>query len=569
MNLVSTAHSQLSSVLREFVRDQKKVLAIIAISSLTISTFVTVRETQSPQNTQQADAAFTVTENSIASTTDVLRSQLSLYDSQSTTKKAEIKALAESRKQYLLKTLRTDPEAFLNAMQLSDTFTSLPSKTQVELKDSIERPIEDEGSLYTIHMDTDTSPFETKGFTSSKTNQSYEVYNLKQSKIERANVRLKGIMLGGSVVVPEDSRGILEQTSSLSAVSVSGAQKTAVVLLEFNNSSPSERNFTIDDVRQRVYTASDSVRNFFEKTSYYGSSSKGLTLSGDPLVDVYGWVTINYPKPKSASDCEWTPINRWGDDARSKAKVGSGYSKIIYIWPRQTVCTAPLIEGTWNGFAELPGTNSFINGAVTTRTLAHELGHNLGIQHSISMSCTNAAVAYYDKCRLPRNGGSGVSNYEYGDKYDVMGSGGKFLENGDVGVNTAAHINAVYKMKAGWLDSARMRTVTTSTNNIPLLPIGVYSTVGTQVIRIPKPIGTERERFSEDYYYIEYRIPQGIDNIWSMNKLGPAGGIVIHISGNQKYLHTGTGSSGAATVTLIDAIAPFDANFADAALKNP
>jgi hypothetical protein len=300
------------------------------------------------------------------------------------------------------------------------------------------------------------------------------------------------------------------------------------------------------------------------------SGKRGVTLSGDSTNDIYGWFKISNNKPTSTNECNITTYAASAESAAKSlyanlaAKL-SAYERIIYIWPRQNNCYSSLVEGPWNGWAELPGRKTWINGMITTRTFAHELGHNFGLSHSISISCPKSnpdkAIDYYNTCRLPKDGGTGVSNYEYGDKYDAMGSGGKLQANGDISYTTAAHFNARYKMKLGWLSSSRQKAITAAMTNITLLPLEDFSSSGYQVIRIPKPIGTATETFSSDYYYVEYRTPRNVDNLWPITAY-PSGQLIIHIYGNTKYLN----SSGKAATTLIDAIAPFDANFADAAL---
>ena len=71
----------------------------------------------------------------------------------------------------------------------------------------------------------------------------------------------------------------------------------------------------------------------------------------------------------------------------------------------------PRIGYRWAGLATLGGRSSWLNGSIDTGLIVHELGHNLGLDHAGSWTSLDLQV-----------GGAGFRE-EYGDRYDVMGSG--------------------------------------------------------------------------------------------------------------------------------------------------
>jgi hypothetical protein len=90
----------------------------------------------------------------------------------------------------------------------------------------------------------------------------------------------------------------------------------------------------------------------------------------------------------------------------------------------------------------VPGTQTWINGDLSVRVVAHELGHNMGLHHASSYTCTTNGT--------PVTLGSSCSQSEYGDPFDVMGL-------------YAHHSNAWHLEQLGVLhDGTDVKTVTSS-----------------------------------------------------------------------------------------------------------
>ena len=111
--------------------------------------------------------------------------------------------------------------------------------------------------------------------------------------------------------------------------------------------------------------------------------------------------------------------------------------------------------------------------------VAHEQGHNLGLDHASSRECRSAKwgpVTWSSRCAVS----------EYGDELDSMGN------------RRAGHFNAHYKSKLGWLQ--RSATVT-STRTVTLRP---YETTGPGFKAV-------RLRAGGATYWLEYRTRTGFD----------------------------------------------------------
>ncbi|MFH1017609.1 MAG: hypothetical protein V1798_05425 [Pseudomonadota bacterium] len=116
---------------------------------------------------------------------------------------------------------------------------------------------------------------------------------------------------------------------------------------------------------------------------------------------------------------------------------------------------------------------------------AHEIGHNLGLLHSSLHLCDYAPL------------GAACVSYEYGDGFDVMGSGGM------VGPN---HFSAIHKEMMGWLsaseEAVRNRILNVSSSGVYTIS-PIESGANTSALKVLKPDG--------QFYYLEYRQPLGFD----------------------------------------------------------
>jgi hypothetical protein len=266
-----------------------------------------------------------------------------------------------------------------------------------------------------------------------------------------------------AVAAPQSTLAAQERVAAQTAAASTGARTLAVILVNFANDSA--QPFTTDQARAAYFTASNSV------SAYYGEQSQGqVSFTGQIRSDgdVFGWYTI----ASTDAGCNW---QTWGSQARAAAKADghdtAGYDHVAVVFPNAPSCA-------WSGLGYEPGRYSYINGTLSPRTTAHEIGHNLGLMHASSYNCSNAGV------RVTIGGSCSLS--EYGDPFDVMGAGFRLL-------------NGYHRAQAGWLGSGTTRTVTTSGDYLlaPLLPTGG----GDKVIRIPRGDGSD--------YSLDFRQPFG------------------------------------------------------------
>jgi len=114
-----------------------------------------------------------------------------------------------------------------------------------------------------------------------------------------------------------------------------------------------------------------------------------------------------------------------------------------------TIVAFPHLEAWhWSGRASLGGGNQWLNGNHSRGVVAHELGHNYGLQHASSWDADDGTV-------LPADGAPADYNpqhTEYGDIFSVMGSSGSYPEG---------HFSPHAKAELNWIVPSQVETVTT------------------------------------------------------------------------------------------------------------
>lgn len=213
-------------------------------------------------------------------------------------------------------------------------------------------------------------------------------------------VSVRGEMRDGRLV------GAVRSTSSDAdpqALTLGTPRKVAVLL--FTLPGDGGHSWSQEQARSRIFTASNSVSAFYDEESYGQISLTGkLSANGD----VFGPFSLS----GSPAGCPYQAWNDEADEAAEDAGVDlTGYQHIVYIFPLKSACE-------WAGIADLNGSQIDINGnffdETAKKVIAHEFGHNLGLLHAGSWTCTSggARVQISNTC----------TTSEYGDPFDAMGN---------------------------------------------------------------------------------------------------------------------------------------------------
>lgn len=225
-------------------------------------------------------------------------------------------------------------------------------------------------------------------------------------------VRIGGVVANGRLT--PDAGGTTVVGTELAAPA---SRNVAVILMHFNDRQyNSDRGLpvpAVTDVTNFMFNNADSVRTHFEQ------SSDGLaSITGDVL----GWYTIPY---SYTSGCQY---GTWSNAGRTLAQNAganlASYQHFVYVFP-----TAPGCK--WAGLGMLPGADSWSNGYINHEVFVHELGHNWGVHHASSMTCSADTDGNPATPNVPVSiaGAGDCTVSEYGDPFGVMGTWNRKLHN--------------------------------------------------------------------------------------------------------------------------------------------
>lgn len=178
-------------------------------------------------------------------------------------------------------------------------------------------------------------------------------------------------------------------------------------------------------------------------TSFYSDNSQNLTAVLPTVLPT----VLRMPKTKAEYDT-LDPMNDLRADALAAARAydqANGNTGIsnpdTYDWDTTVFSQMSGANYGFAGLAFVGAKGMLVNGEFDLRVMAHELGHNYGLNHANRWDVTGS-----DPIDPAGN------HNEYGDDYDMMGANN---------LNTAMHFNEWFKAYLGWLSSTNWRTAST------------------------------------------------------------------------------------------------------------
>lgn len=295
-------------------------------------------------------------------------------------------------------------------------------------------------------------------------------------------LHVKGQQNGNILTLDAEAVADLGASAAATLPNTLGEQKTLVLLVNFQ-----------DNISQ-PYTLAEATNIVFSQASnFYKENSQQQTWLGGAA---YGWYTL----PLSQASCDVFQIETAARQAATAAGVDvSAYSHYVYVFPNTTACP-------WGGLGTVGGNpgSVWINGGLRVASVSHELGHNLGLQHSHGLECGAASV------------GASCTSVDYGDLLDVMGS------------TNPGHFNAFQKERLGWLNTGGLPPITTVQAS-GTFTLSAYEAAGTSAKALKILKSTDPTTGAKTWYYVEYRTATGSDSfIATINGTNVPNGVVVH-----------------------------------------
>lgn len=403
--------------------------------------------------------------------------------------------LLTTRKDKIINDIKNDFKLPENYELSDENIDKIPE----ELSYLVESEVTVKGDLNKVEIDYKNGESKNKyALTLPDGNRTDVYFEKEDSEVSSSKeVTLSGLALDNVLFVPS-SRALSAASAALAnPLNVTGNKNILVLKANFSD-NPSSQPYSDVEIRNELLDDADSTGNFFSEQSYGKYNLATLTVSSQ-------WFTV--PDGSTAS-CE-DNYSSWGNNITSQA-VAAGYDvesfdNVLYVFDPATSC--PIA-----GIGSISGAWSMYFGYNDSRVYAHELGHNIGVEHAANYDCADKVIDIYVNCMVE----------EYGDYYDVMGYVWSVVK--------PIHFNAPHKYLLGWLNDSNVTTVTA--NGIYAVNNLENQSTGTQAIRIYRPE-------TSDYYYFEYRKPVGFDSSlsdWGYSQTGAIGHIWNDNKNEMTYL---------------------------------
>ena len=272
------------------------------------------------------------------------------------------------------------------------------------------------------------------------------------------------------------SSDVAVSTAPLVNATPKRTRTVAVMMFDIGNGAPSA-----SAAATLLTGTGNSVTNMYREVSY-GMQDWVFDILGPYTLPVKACMTIACCGPSS---------DQTGNGATVTSIIAGLPKKYDhYLWWYGPNSGAPGCSGgTW-GDAGSPNVSKTMYCSIASMGLmavSQELGHNLGMEHEHTLSCSGGAWA---------DDPSTCTTNEYGSNIGFMGMG-------------SGHPSAFHKVFEGWLSGCN-GVKTGGSGKFTLLPLE-KPCGGTQVLQIPMPKTRNAPREAVKFYYVELRTPFGFD----------------------------------------------------------
>ena len=325
-----------------------------------------------------------------------------------------------------------------------------------------------------------------------------------------SNAAVDGYELRGRIVATSAQ----VKAGAITACSTTGVQKVAVIMVQFP-SQALPAAITKPMLTSALFGATRSLDAFWREASYGKTTVTG---------DVFGPFTLAADFTCDQSDAIFTATL----NAASATIDFTAYSRIVMVIPQRGSCAIGVGQVGCGTFGSPRGLLSvspvwlradyLTDSEHTLATMAHEGGHNLGLDHSNTLSFGSIPLGMFK---------GGTSN-EYQDFFSIMSALAGQTPFGFL----VPHYSAPHKSLLGWFSTSNLQQVE-SGGTFTVLPYEPTQ-AGLQALKIRRGAGNDA------WLWVEYRQPFGFDAGLSTfsNNIFPGAALVHYSDPDYDSLHT-------------------------------
>lgn len=288
------------------------------------------------------------------------------------------------------------------------------------------------------------------------------------------------------------------QISATATSETEGAKSVLVIVAAFSDATgtPVDIAPTPDVPMTSGYLTgrlTSDVSSFLQEASYGKTSIGTVTVTG---VLTMPQTLASYATSNNSAGLKSDAINA----ATTAGFSPDAFDRIAVVFANTHNITNN--KFTWSGLGDLGGNFTWFNGYFDQHVVSHELGHNFGLRHANLWKIPDGSTNPVDPL--------GQSS-EYGDPFDVMGSGPN---------DNNAFPNPYFTNRLHWLPDAAVQTISTSgTYRVHRYDHQNADLASTLALRLGRDTVTD--------YWIGYRrkyqsgglsdVSQGAYLLWSFN----------------------------------------------------
>ena len=275
-----------------------------------------------------------------------------------------------------------------------------------------------------------------KYFPSASTKQAHEVaarWTAAESQqgpvVQALGQSLPGLSQAAPAVAQASSHLLGAQTALVILTDYSDAQGGPV---ESTSTATPKPKITSSVIQQRLGV---EVADFYTQASYAKTTIGAVTTTG----------VLRLPKTLATYATNGDTPQLKTDALAAATTAGfhpTDYDRVIVVFADTHGITNNQFD--WEGLADVGGSFAWINGTFNLGVVAHELGHNYGLQHAKLWQIDSGKTDPVDPAGSP---------LDYGDPFDIMGGA-----IGDAAVQPDPP-NPWYLNNLGWLPEAAVQSI--------------------------------------------------------------------------------------------------------------